>query len=168
MLPLDDNRWANYRTGYNFLSFDIQEFLLRLVRATANGRDWDVLWDELHHQGDVGELAYATIPYLVAYAEKAQTIEWHAFGFPAVVEIARLTIRKNPSVPMELEPDYSESFKKLADIALRRGESAWGEHCFEPIMSCLALAYNRPKHAELYLDATESEITDFFKYRDKN
>ncbi len=163
MLRLDDARWSAYRTGYNRVPFDLRPFLNALLSGSVAESQWTVLWDELHHQGDVGELSYATVPYLVAYAERARPIVWHAFGFPAVVEIARLDNPKNPPVPDELQPAYSESFSRLADIALRRGEGSWDPLCFEPVMACIALAYNRPKHAELYLDATEHEIAEFFR-----
>jgi hypothetical protein len=33
--------------------------------------DWNILWDDLHHQGDVGEASYAVVPYLAEYARKA-------------------------------------------------------------------------------------------------
>ena len=163
MLPLDDSRWVTYRTGYNRAPFDLRVFLECVLSASVPEGAWSVLWDELHHQGDVGELSYATVPYLVSYAEQAQPMAWHAFGFPAVVEVARLNNPKNPPVPEELEPAYRDSFARLASIALQRGEGAWGEHCFEPVMACIALTYNRPRHAELYLDASEQEIPEFYK-----
>ena len=39
----------------------------QLQRAGISGQFWEVVWDELHHQGDVGEATYALIPYLDVY-----------------------------------------------------------------------------------------------------
>jgi hypothetical protein len=57
-------------------------------------------------------------------------------------------------------PSRISQRSKNPRIALCRGQECWGEHCFEPVMSCLALALNRRQHARAYLDLTESEIQE--------
>jgi hypothetical protein len=105
LLPLSDPRWTNYRGGYNRAVLDVVPFLMKLQSGAAEEHDWDILWDDLHHQGDVGEASYAVVPYLAEYARNARVIAWHVFGFTAVVELAR-TENRNPPVPVEIEGLY--------------------------------------------------------------
>ena len=93
---------------------------------------WDILWDDLHHQGDVGEASYAVIPYLVEYARRAQAIPWHVFGFTAVVELER-TENRNPPVPAEIELSYRTAIRELPRVGFDRVQ-AWGEDAFEPFI----------------------------------
>ncbi len=163
LLPLDDPNWKEYRGGYNRVVYDLVPFLTKLQSLEMSDDDWSVLWDDLHHQGDIGEASYAVVPYLTEYAQSAPRIAWHAFGFAAVVELER-TENDNPEVPEEIRDSYFASINELPKIALERGEDVWDEYCFEPVMACLALSMDRREHARAYLDLTESEIPEFYKY----
>jgi hypothetical protein len=58
-MSLDDLRWQELHGGYR-VPFDASELLRRLEQ----GQDiWDELWQELHHQGDVGEASYAAVSH---------------------------------------------------------------------------------------------------------
>ncbi|WP_018971981.1 hypothetical protein [Rudaea cellulosilytica] len=162
LLSLSDPRWAYYRGGYNRAVLDVVSFLTKLQSGVISERDWAILWDDLHHQGDVGEASYAVVPYLVEYARAAKVIEWHVFGFTAVVELER-TENRNPPVPAEIELSYRAALNELPQIGFNRTE-AWGEHAFEPFMACLALSLGRRNHARAYLDMTEAEIEGFYRY----
>jgi hypothetical protein len=105
LLSLNDPRWAEYRGGYNRAVLNVVPFLKKLESGVVMENDWNILWDDLHHQGDVGEASYAVVPYLVEYARTAKVIAWHVFGFTAVVELER-TENRNPAVPGEIEPSY--------------------------------------------------------------
>jgi hypothetical protein len=50
LLPLDDPRWATYRGGYNRAPYDV----VPPQREGTSSRFWDLVWADLHHQGDVG------------------------------------------------------------------------------------------------------------------
>ena len=41
-----------------------------------------------------------------------------------------------------------------------------GGYNFEPVMACLAISLDHRKHARVYLDLTETEISEFNKYYD--
>jgi hypothetical protein len=54
MLPLGDPRWNELPGGYG-TPFDPSDLLRRLE---GGKKAWDELWQELHHQGDVGVASY--------------------------------------------------------------------------------------------------------------
>lgn len=162
LLPLDDPRWRGYRAGYNRAVVNVVPFLRKLASGVVTEGDWSILWDDLHHQGDVDEASYAVVPYLVEYARTAPVIPWHVFGFVAVVELER-TEHDNPPVPVEVEPSYTAAIRDLPRIGLDRVD-AWGDDAFEPFMACLALSLGRRMHARAYLDMSEPEIEEFFRY----
>jgi hypothetical protein len=163
LLPINDPRWKQYRGGYNRVPVEMSHFLEKLLSAQVSDKDWDILWDDLHHQGDVGEASYAVVPYLAHYASIAIPIAWHAFGFAAVVELERGQ-HGNPQLPVELIESYTAALQALPRIALDRGPEVWGEDCFEPVMACLAFSLGHPQHARAYLDLTQSEIAEFYKH----
>jgi hypothetical protein len=67
MLPLFDAKWAKLTGGYR-VPYDPSAALSRLEQ----GQDvWPELWNELHHQGDVGEDSDAAVPHLVRIAATA-------------------------------------------------------------------------------------------------
>jgi hypothetical protein len=53
MLALTDKRWQQMRGGYG-VPYDASVPLAKLAAGQAV---WDELWNELHHQGDLGEAA---------------------------------------------------------------------------------------------------------------
>lgn len=76
MLALDDPRWKTLEGGYRVV-YDASIALARLER----GEDvWKELWNELHHQGDVGESSYAAVPHLVRIAAARGSRAWNLYG----------------------------------------------------------------------------------------
>jgi len=64
MLSFDDKRWNNLMGGYK-TPFDPRPSLQKLESHQDTASAWEELWEELHHQGDVGDASYAAIPELV-------------------------------------------------------------------------------------------------------
>jgi hypothetical protein len=64
MISLEDVRWSNMSGGYG-TPLDPRPLLERLGADSNTTEVWQELWDELHHQGDVGEASFAAVPFLV-------------------------------------------------------------------------------------------------------
>ena len=65
MLSLTDTIWRDLEVGYR-VPYDASKALARM----ENGESvWEELWNELHHQGDVGIASYAAIPRIVRISE---------------------------------------------------------------------------------------------------
>ena len=60
----DDPRWRTLAGGYR-TPYAPTPALARFESGTRLAETWDELWNELHHQGDVGEASYAAVPALV-------------------------------------------------------------------------------------------------------
>src|SRR3954462_890074 len=64
MPNFDDARWRELRLGYR-TPYGPRKALLSLERGTDVSAARGELWEELHHQGDVGVASYAAVRHLV-------------------------------------------------------------------------------------------------------
>src|SRR5271170_4614157 len=115
MLSLDDNRWNNLTGGYR-MKCDPRPLFVQLESEQTRETAWHELWEELHHQGDVGEASYAAVPHLVRIYRKRGVIDWNTYAIVAVIELAR-DGATNPEVPQWLKEDYLQSIRELAEVA---------------------------------------------------
>src|SRR5207248_41909 len=111
MLPLDDPKWATYNGGYR-IPYDASVPLSRLMRDGASDELWDELWQNLHHQGDVGPASFAAIPWLLEFVRRSPVMDWNAIGLIAVIELERPHYCRNRKMPEELVGGY---FQALTD-----------------------------------------------------
>jgi len=107
MLDLDAPEWRSLTGGYR-VPYDASRLLKKLEASSSSIEVWDDIWNELHHQGDIGTASYAAVPWLLKiYREK----RWIDFNLPTYVftlEGARLK-SGNPPVPEWLAQDYEEA-----------------------------------------------------------
>src|ERR1700733_9584133 len=114
MLSLDDNRWNNLTGGYR-TKCDPRPLLAQLESEQNKETAWNELWEELHHQGDVGEASYASVPHLVRIHRANGAVDWNPYAIVAIIELARGK-GDNPQVPTWLEEDYLPAIRELAEI----------------------------------------------------
>ena len=101
MIELDDPRWEGLTGGYRLL-YDPRP-ALRALEADANRKDlWDELWNELHHQGDLGEASYAAVVALVRIESGRRRFGSNLFALAATIEVERHR-KGNPPIPAWLE-----------------------------------------------------------------
>jgi hypothetical protein len=79
MLSLDDNRWNGLTGGYKY-PFDPRPLLTKLETESDTAIVWDELWEELHHQGDVGDASYAAAPHIVRIYRQLGVVGWNTYG----------------------------------------------------------------------------------------
>lgn len=113
MLPLDDSHWQNLLSGYK-IPYDASIPL----RQMESGEDvWEELWENLHHQGDVGEASYAALPHLVRICEIRGT-RGSLYDLASTIEVERHR-SSNPPLPDWLMPSYTDALNRLVQLALR-------------------------------------------------
>ena len=161
LLPLDDESWNNYRSGYNRVVLDTPQWIAELIEGNFSESHWDYLWDELHHQGDVGEASYAVVPYLAKYAQESESSVWHIWGFTVAVELARQD-NDNPGIPKEIELSYFHAIKLLAKLA--SDKEVWEDEPAPCMAACMMLAKKQPLFARAYIEMCGKETAlDFLK-----
>lgn len=161
LLTLNDERWKNYRSGYNRVVLDATKWIEDLLENNFSEQHWDYLWDELHHQGDVGEASYAVVPYLAKYAQDTKSTIWHIWGFTVVVELAR-NGGNNPKIPDEIELSYIQAIQLLAKLACE--QEVWEDEPAPCMAACIMLAKKQPLFARAYLEmAAQETALNFLK-----
>ena len=160
LLPLDDPRWQTYRGGYNRVPFDCVPLIRQLEADGTSEAFWQTVWDELHHQGDVGEATYAIVPYLARHLLKTDSIDVMIFGFVSVVELERHS-HANPPIPPELQPGYDWGIQQLLTAALAKPVGSWDEYLLRYYVALLAAIKGHRTLCNAYQEMGEPEARKF-------
>jgi hypothetical protein len=158
MLSLDDERWAELKGGYR-MPVDARPLLRRLERDPCDKAVWHELWEELHHQGDVGEASYAAVPHLVRICTDGADLDWNLFALVGTIEIQRPQ-GTNPPLPGWLQPDYSAALEELAKVALARLLLPNDQETTRSMLAVVALWKGLPIHAAAILDFDGDELSE--------
>lgn len=158
MLGLDDERWSSFKGGYR-TPFDPRPSLVAIESGTNVDAAWHALWEGLHHQGDVGDASYATVPHLVRIHRKHGGPDWNTYALVAIIELAREQ-GKNPKVPDWLEHDYSGALQDLAVRGATELARADNPDEVRAILSVLALSKGARSHARMLVNYSEEELKE--------
>jgi len=158
MLSLDDNRWNNLTGGYR-IKCDPRPLLAKLESEQNSETAWHELWEELHHQGDVGEASYASVPHLVRIHRKSGVADWNTYAIVAIIELARKE-GNNPEVPKWLEEDYHRAIRELAEIGAAEISHAEEPEEVRAILSVIAIAKGLRTHGRFLVKYSEDELLD--------
>jgi hypothetical protein len=161
MFSMNDERWRDLAGGYR-TRFDPRPLLRKLETKTDEQATWEALWEELHHQGDVGEASYAAVPHIVRiYCERGLP-EWNTYAIVAVIDLAR-DKHSNPDVPGWVREDYFAAIRSLAE---RGAHDIWqvkDPEIVRAILSVLALATGARTHARFLLNYSPEELLEIEK-----
>ncbi len=158
MLSLDDKRWSDLEGGYR-MHFDPRPLLSALETDKDTKAVWHELWENLHHQGDVGEASYAAVPHLVRIYRQRGVVDWNIYAIVAVIELARER-GKNPQVPEWLEEDYNRAIQELAGIGAVEVLQAKDPEDIRAILSIIAMSKGARTHARFLLEYSAEELLE--------
>lgn len=136
-LDLDDDRWSRLQGGYR-VAYDPRGTLRAIENGDGVAKAWKELWNELHHQGDVGEASYAAVPHLVRIHEARGVSDWNTYGLLATIELAR-DYNRNPDLPTYLREPYEAAWRRLVEIGLHELKFAEEPVLIQAILGVLAL-----------------------------
>ena len=118
-MNLQNDKWTNLDGGYK-MPYDAST-PLRQLRLTDEPKlvagIFAELWDNLHHQGDIGLASYFSVPLLVDICIEKGSLDWNFVGLCLLIEHCRLS-GDNPVLPKELEYSYFASLNKLEQYLL--------------------------------------------------
>ena len=158
MISLEDIRWSALTGGYK-TPLDPRPLLKRLQADSDTTDVWKELWDELHHQGDIGDASFAAVPFLVRSYQERRVIDWNTFAIVAVIELAR-NDGKNPDVPKWIANDYFQAIRKLAEIGSAEVLQAETVEDARAMLSVIAIEKGLRIHGRFLLNYSEAELID--------
>ena len=150
--------WEELEGGYR-LPYDPRPALRRLTRDSLDERAWKELWNELHHQGDVGVASYAAVPLLIEACAGGPR-DTNFYGLVATIEVERHR-RSNPPLPEWLHDSYRASIQRAKTLALQDLASSKDLHLTLSAMAVAAIASGLPKLAALLSFLDQDEIQAF-------
>ena len=158
MLSLDDTRWGNLKGGYG-TKCDPRPLLAKLENSNEKEATWNELWNDLHHQGDVGEASYAAVPHLVRIYRNHDKPDWNTYAIVAIIELAR-DRGTNPALPKWLEEDYFSAIQELATIGAAEVLTADNPEAFRAILGIIAIARGIRTYGRFLVEFSEDELLD--------
>jgi hypothetical protein len=136
-MEIDDARWSELEGGYR-IAYDPRDALRTLARGGAASA-WDELWNELHHQGDVGSASFAAVPELVRIHAARGIADWNTYALVATIEQARDN-PGNPKLPAWLRTEYERAWRDLERLALSEFPAAVDDSLIHSIIAVLAFS----------------------------
>jgi hypothetical protein len=161
-MEFDDPRWSGLLGGYR-VPYDPRKALLALERGGETDGIWEELWNELHHQGDVGEASYAAVPHLVRIHAARGQANWNTYALVATIEDARRNGRRNPELPPDLRNAYEAAWGDLVGIGLREMETAQDPTLIVSIIGVIAYGKGQATLGRLAVAFTDDERLDMLR-----
>ncbi len=162
MLEASSPLWSQLRGGYR-VPYDPRPAIQRLDTAN-DAAAWDELWQELHHQGDLGEASYVAVPLLVELEARKRTLGWQFYALINTVETERHR-KANPPLPEWLVPEYGEALRRASDLALAALGSSREPFLVRSALGTVALAKGLIRLGALLGTLDESEVEEFSNER---
>jgi len=158
MISLEDPRWLDLTGGYR-MPFDARPLIKRLDTDADTTEVWQELWNELHHQGDVGEASYAAVPFLVESYQKRRGLEWNTYAIVSIIELARKE-GNNPEIPQWIADDYFHAIRILAEVGTSELLRAEDTDNIRAILSVIAISKGLRAHGRFLVDYSEDELIE--------
>ena len=159
----DDFPWRDLRGGYR-LPYDPRPALSQLRSGEAMDAAWEELWNELHHQGDVGDASYASVPVLVEIQRVTRSLGWNLYALAACIEVERHR-KSNPPIPEWLADRYRTAWCELVDLALDDLRSTADPTLIQAALGAVAVGRGLLKLGFLIGDLDASELDELIDAR---
>lgn len=155
MLSLDDPKWRELKGGYK-VPYDVS---IALKRFEHGEHVWEEFWNELHHQGDVGEASYAALPHLVRIGRTLPCRDWNFYGLFSCIETERHR-KSNPPIPDWLTTDYEQALRDFLELAISDLKSVNDQLTLQSVLGGIALAKGALEIGALLSTSTLDEIKE--------
>jgi hypothetical protein len=160
-MQLTDAKWSTLAGGYR-LPFDPRPEISKLAANLDDASAWAELWENLHHQGDVGEASYAAVTALVDLYSNENLPDWNLFNLTATIEVERHR-RGNPPLPEWLSDDYQSAWRKLGQLALTTLRKTADSETLQTALAVLAIAHGDLKLGALIIHLDNSELDEILE-----
>ena len=159
---LTDPKWEGLEGGYR-IPYDPRPVLSKLASGIQVDQAWDELWNELHHQGDVGEASFAAVTALIDLYSSGRQPDANLFSLSVTIEIERHR-KGNPPLPDWLREDYVAAWRKLAELALAKlREDDVDPDALQSALAVLAIARGGLKLGAMINHVDSSELDEILE-----
>ena len=145
-MDLDNRIWSTLQGGYK-IPYNVSIPLKKLSHATRQDEFASIfteLWDNLHHQGDVGTASYLAVPQLVSICINKKSLDWNFIGLCVLIENCRLEDH-NPELPIEYQDHYFESLTQFERYLLLNFKSITDQTALRLTLSLFATVNGQPR-----------------------
>ena len=167
-MDLDNSIWATLKGGYN-IPYNASRPLKKLrdaVKPPESQAVFKELWDNLHHQGDVGLASYLAIPQLVTICMDKGSFDWNYTGLCVLIENCRLN-KHNPELPDEYQAIYFDSLAKFEKYLLLNFKNIPDREGLRLALSLFATLNGQPELGKAIEILDDDELAKFLKaYKD--
>jgi hypothetical protein len=163
-MKLNDPTWSSLEGGYRIL-YDPSIVLKELESTTdpaAINKLCSELWDNLHHQGDVGTASYLSVPSLVDICIKKTSLDWNFIGLCLVIEHCRRS-GNNPEIPGEFEAYYFEALTRFEDYLLSNFKRIDDPTAFRLTLAFLATMHGQFDLGQAIENLDEDVLKEFLE-----
>jgi len=160
-MTLKDTVWSGLEGGYRTI-YDASIPLERLEKTSdPNESDeiWAELWNELHHQGDVGLASYLALPQIIRIGKLKNIFDLNLLGLCLVIEQQRV-LGNNPSLPIEFELYYKQGLEDMYLYTMDSIKKDLDKSTFTYAIAALATCKGLTKLGKAIM---EMEDTDFLE-----
>jgi hypothetical protein len=161
MLAYNDPKWGKLKGGYKVL-YDPTPALKKLERGMDNASTWDELWQELHHQGDVGEASYAAVPHLVRIHQATRSLDWNLYALASTIEVERHR-KTNPPLPDWIAKSYRDAWAALLELAIDDLKQARDDTSTQALLGAIAIGKGMLKLGTVISNFTGDELLEILE-----
>lgn len=161
-MSIDEAPWHELRGGYK-MPYDPRPAVRLLRENPLHEEAWSELWDELHHQGDLGEASYAAVPLLVEACSSGPR-DWRFHGLISTIETERHR-RSNPPVPEWCVKEYRDAVQGARALALEDLATTTDALVVRTAVAVIALAAGCFELGAMLGHMDGSEITEWLDDR---
>lgn len=162
-MQLTDPIWKELAAGYR-VPYDVSVPLRKLEQADdpeiVEGI-LEELWNELHHQGDVGLASYLAVPQLVRIGKSKAIVNTDLLGLCCVIEQQRHA-ENNPCLPAAFEDYYQNGLKALKLLALDYLQRDLDETTLVTALATIATCSGNIKIGKAIFELDDPDILDEF------
>jgi hypothetical protein len=163
-MTLNDKLWKELQGGYK-TDYDASVPLRQLEEAKDEKgikKVYDELWNELHHQGDVGLASYLALPQLVRIAKIKRLFDWNLLGLCTVIELQRHR-GNNPPLPTEHTDYYEDGLKELKQFIISNIGTEKDEMTLRVALSALATCSGQIKLGKAIIELSDDVMDEFLE-----
>jgi hypothetical protein len=163
-MDLDSSVWKDLHGGYKTPSNASRT--LKKLRDTSEPAEtaaiFKELWENLHHQGDVGLASYLAIPQLVRICIDKNSLDWNYIGLCVVIENRRLE-EHNPELPHEFQDIYFDALTQFEKYLLVNFKSITDQDALRFTLALLATINGQPGLGKAIEKLDEDLVAEFLE-----